>query len=142
MLNKHRHFFLYAKGHYQKKELIEDLKQIVANYSMVETQYVTISGICSILLQAVKGFCTSPERFERFMQWQFDVQRKDIFGTEVYPADIAFIKTCMSIMFDATHAGVDYPGALEIVGELGDPDPSILPLSRESTPAKDTSHVP
>jgi hypothetical protein len=62
------------------------------------------------------------------MRWQFDVGRKDIFWTETYPADVTFIKTCMSIMFDATHSGVAYPGSMEIVGDLGDPDPSVLPL--------------
>jgi len=129
-LNSYRHFFLYAKGWYKQTDLMEDLKKIQSHRCMVEAEYVKPEDLYRVLPKAVKGFFTGPDKFEHFTAWLWSVGKKDIFAKEMHTLDEAFIRTCMSIMCDASVGeGKFSSGSLFIEGELGLPDPNVLPLS-------------
>lgn len=44
-----RHFFLYAKYHYETEDLIEDLKKIVAQRGMMSCEHIQTKDIIQIL---------------------------------------------------------------------------------------------
>lgn len=48
--NNDRHFYLYAKGHYKKTEIFEDLKTIQANYVGMLKEHIDISHVLERLL--------------------------------------------------------------------------------------------
>lgn len=132
-LNGYRHFFLYAKGWYRQTDLIDDLKTIISDRCMVEKQYVTNESIYSVLSKAIQPYFDHPSKFERFSRMLWDIGRGNIFATEMISIDIAFIKTAMSIMFDAvpqSHADNTY--SMVISGSLGTPDEKVLPLREKN----------
>lgn len=49
-ISKHdRHFFLYAKNHYETEDLIEDLKKILSHRSMLSCEHIQTKDIIQIL---------------------------------------------------------------------------------------------
>lgn len=58
------HFYLYAKGHYQKAE---DLRVIAGHKSLVEPQNIRQADVIAILLKLVFRHITTEHLFEEFI---------------------------------------------------------------------------
>lgn len=137
MLNEYSHFILYAKGHYKKSILIEDLQKITANYLTCDWEDVTIPDIVSLLLKACwkYGMVETEERFSEFLNdlhptntWRvgyehFDSHKDEMFSK--YDFYTAIICKCLSYLRDLqvydskTHS---------IIIHIDEPDETILPL--------------
>ena len=61
--NFDRHFYLYAKGHYVKTDVVEDLKTLVSKRCMLEKKYITENNILSSLLPLVYKHITNDREF-------------------------------------------------------------------------------
>jgi hypothetical protein len=121
MLNKYRHFYLYAKCHYKQTDIVEDLKKIAGNYTGSSPESERVSDIMSILDDAMNDlFKNVPDSFKKFSQvfLRNTVEQRG-FNCEIRSSHLAYIHTCMNIMGDAKVS--------EINGELGEDDYNILP---------------
>ena len=50
--NLYRHWYLYAKGHYEESDnKVEDLKIIQSHYSGVDAQYLSLSDVICMMLE-------------------------------------------------------------------------------------------
>jgi hypothetical protein len=62
-------FYNYAKGMYQEsKDVWEDMKQLVSDRSMIETQFVSECDIVSILLDAVFQLEPNPVKIRVYIE--------------------------------------------------------------------------
>ena len=51
MNNPYSHLYLYAKGHYQKSNTIDDLKRILANYAGIDVRDITLVNLTEWVLR-------------------------------------------------------------------------------------------
>lgn len=126
-LNNHRHFYLYAKGHYKTTETLTDLKVIQGHWSGVDPKYLMKRDVAHLMITIAYPHATKTEfAFREFMKyldpnymWAFPASVKEV--RENYDYMTAVIHSCISVLQLTT---VD-----EIDSDLGDPDPQILPIS-------------
>lgn len=129
MKNQHSHFYLYAKGWYKKTDIVEDYRKLVANYSGIDTEYVSDGNIISILLNIVYPLIGKNEHNFKDFIWSLSPDLRH-WSTLYHPGDeeYSFIKalilTCNSI-FSTTKVKDDVG---TILLELDAPDESVLPL--------------
>lgn len=125
MDKSHRHIFLYAKRHYKQEDQTEDLKIILGHRSNIDPEYISLADIISILIKLVWDYINSESQFIEFVLdvhlnnlWKFDHEYSE------YDFDRALINKCLSVL--------SFQKIKDIPFDLGEPDPSILPLkSRE-----------
>lgn len=122
-MNEYRHFFLYAKYHYEETDVLEDMKKIQANWSGCEPEDIYPSDIISVLSKLAYKYIIKHEYlFNEFIK-NIDPD-KDIWWTKKTddrPQYMRTIEACLSVL---RFRSVD-----EIEGSLGEADPNILPLS-------------
>lgn len=126
-LNNHRHFYLYAKGHYKTTETLTDLKVIQGHWAGIDPEHLTKRDVAHMLLEIARPHIIKNElSFRDFVKyldpaylWSFPAFVKEV--GENYDYQGAIIHCCLSFLQGAR---VD-----EIDGELGEPDPQILPIS-------------
>lgn len=119
-LNSHRHFFLYAKGHYQKTEVVEDLGKICTNYlshdlhSPADRIRILVHALSTVRKPLVAEQVLA-EVLEASFQFNhpFDFGKHEVTGTQ------AVIIAVLQILRHCT--------VHEIEGSLGEADFSILP---------------
>ena len=113
--NPNRHFYLYAKNHYQIDDVFYDMKVIQGNYCGMPPQYVSDRDILNRLLSLVYLHVV----IDRDSGLQQFVSFTSKFGAN---DDLRWkIQTCLSVLMTAEVKDIYY--------ELGEPDPGILPLS-------------
>lgn len=112
--NPDRHFYLYAKYHYLKKDIKEDLKRLVQNRCGGIFK-ISNRDLILVMLTITKNHVENKEQFEVFMLGM--LTRFDEKDTGL----IAFLKQCLYRL-----AWLDIK---EIPFDLGKPDENILPLS-------------
>jgi len=96
------HIYLYAKGHYLKSDLWEDLRKIMSLRSMgTPDNKVTISDILLVLLSITYKYIDSKHRFLDFVNdlspsncWKVGY----IFKNEKYSYEKALAYKCLSIL--------------------------------------------
>jgi hypothetical protein len=109
-----RHFYLYAKNHYQNRNMVEDLKTIMAKYSGLKTEDVVTGYVVEKLLELAYYHINTQREFTTFVMSILEVPTNDtVYGV---------IKACIVEL--AMTKVVDIPF------ELGEPDPEILPVSQ------------
>lgn len=140
-MNGDRHFYLYAKGHYKKTNIFDDLVTIYSKvYGMDltnETEKVKLTYVSGILVNLVKHHMfkydnaffefiaeISPENSYRVGYYhklnKFLLQKNE--NVEEYDFDKAVIHKCRSIL--------SLTKVTDIPFELGEPDENILPLDK------------
>ena len=113
-MERYRHFYLYAKGHYLKSDIIEDLRKITAEYCMFDIADTTVYDIVSGLSMAVKPYID----FEKFIN---DLMLFETYSDNINnDFELILIQTMLS-----TVKFVDKKS----MSRIGEPDPTILPLN-------------
>lgn len=131
-MNWNTHFYLYAKGHYQESDVIEDLKKILSNRSAIPLQYVQPRDVARTLLEiAWKHIAESGNPEYHFIEFISRLNPINIFGKECWSGGEGFWKVlledCLSVLRMTKVAGLD----------LGEADPTVLPLK---APANNATH--
>ena len=130
--NHERHFYLYAKYHYQINDVIEDLKKIQADRCNINVELISVYDVAHILLELVGehiGYEDSDlDKFMTFVldlspeqHWVYIPARSVSEITQKKDTDsfyIALIHKCLSIL--------RYTEIKDL--NLGIADPRILPL--------------
>lgn len=131
-LNKHRHWFLYAKGHYKKNEnILEDLKKIHSNHFCIDADYISKQNIAEFLIKLVEPIIDEKIEGNTLTKFLTDLLPSEIWkcgypridgceGDESilkYDFYLAIIYNCLSVL-----------GTTDITycGNLGKPDYKIL----------------
>lgn len=147
MKNDYSNIYLYAKGHYKKNNVVEDLKHICGpicgiypeDMSTNDVMYWCLKVVCKHIQEEKKdlldifrdflgdispGNCWKIGYYTKQAPWS-----KEGVNTE-YVFEEAVIHKCLSIIMMVP---VKNMATGEIVLELDDPDSSILPLHRSDT---------
>ena len=126
MKNADSHIYLYAKGHYQRGNLIEDLKKIFGERSAIDPEYYSVEDILHVLLGIVCPRIESSYYFREFIldllpinYWRLDRGEYDF--------EHAVIYKCLSVL-----RMTQVKEGSKILIELDDPDPDILPLTKHN----------
>ena len=126
-LNRHRHFYLYAKNHYKKTDTLMDLKAIQGMWAGMDPECLMKRDVVHLLLGIARPHIIKSEMaFRDFVKyldpnylWSFPAFVKE--NGEDYDYQMALIHCCLSFL---ALARVD-----EIEGDLGEPDRQILEIS-------------
>jgi len=125
-----RHIYLYAKGHYKHTDTIKDLQQIFSARNGIDSEYIRTKDMARVLLSIVYPHIESKHQFIEFILalhpnefwkcWLESPKQHDFFE--------AVIGKCMSILAMTTVFDIE---SGKTIMNLGEPDPTILPLKRE-----------
>jgi hypothetical protein len=121
-MNSHTHYYLYAKGHYEKNDLWDDLKAIQAAWCGIEAEYIDESDISNVLLPLVFKHIKEGGNPEfMFIDFINRLDEHNACGAPDRPFPERLIQDCLSVLRYVTAEGLN----------LGEADPNILPLSKE-----------
>jgi hypothetical protein len=123
MKNPDSHLFLYAKMHYQQSHyLMEDLRKICAHRCSVDKKFLVNSHIADVLLEVALPYIKKSDySLKAFIYGLNENRSNSYYNTRL-------IKLCLNELMRAkVH---DSEG--NIILELDDPDPNILPLSEKA----------
>lgn len=129
MENSYRHIYLYAKGWYQKEDVINDIKIIIGKRAGLGPKRISTSCVVEMLVELVwKSIVRSGNPPHFFGEFVNDITFKSNwwkFGAgEEAPIEVAVINKCLSVLSLTEKANIE--------GELGKPDQEVLPLSKEA----------
>jgi len=130
-MNPYRHFILYAKRHYHRTNLIMDLTKILSNYNDMPVDcQPTGRALYSTLVLALESACEPfLKDVVQFAHYRSCIRDNIIDGglnvIPIYDAPTAYINAMLKFL--AHH--VD--NTMITWDELGEPDPSVLELSRK-----------
>lgn len=138
MKNGYSQFINYAKGMYvQDVDIIDDLKQLVCDRSMLYPENVTVNDIISVLLGCVSEYMVNSRDFTQFMDkisphnyFMFTDQAHYIYQDHPnYDFHNAVIQTCLSKLrnlkiYDKSPVGDSIP-----LIDFDEPNDDILPLN-------------
>ena len=113
--NPNRHFYLYAKNHYQQGDYLEDLRTIMASYANIQREFVRDGDIIEKLLRLVYLHIGSQQQFVKFVSSFFDVQSNSLVHQVVKASLVVLMFTEVK----------------DIYYELGEPDPAVLPVTNK-----------
>ena len=113
--NPNRHFYLYAKNHYQQGDYLEDLRTIMASYANIQREYVRDGDIIEKLLRLVYLHIGSQQQFVKFVSSFFEIPAVSMVR--------AVVKASLIVLMFAEVKDIYY--------ELGEPDPAILPVTNK-----------
>ncbi len=122
-MNSNTHFYLYAKGHYQESDIVEDLKIILARRSAIPLECCQPRDVARTLLElSWKHITESGNPEYNFTEFISRLNPVDIFGQERWSGGSEFWKVlladCLSVLRFTKVVGLD----------LGEADPEVLPL--------------
>ena len=135
-----RHFYLYAKGWYDKetkdsfghpiklkKDILADLRILIGKRCGMDAEYVSMGNITHILLNLALPYLVGKEEINDFILnlfpsnwWKYGVKRIEIEKTENFEREMLEILCLKCLGVLANQKVVDIPI------ELGEPDPDIL----------------
>lgn len=111
-LNPYRHHFLYAKHWYKKSNnIFEDLKKIQENYCGTPAEFLSDGLIVEVIIELTYRSIKSENMKIRWIEKLAEAKHR---GEVIFE--------CLCYLNSTPR---------EIFGELGDPDPEILPLSKD-----------
>jgi hypothetical protein len=117
---------MYAKGYYFYSDCIEDLKKIQAEYTMSDPSSISIGDILSVFHDIiVDRFKNDSNGLAKFYHRLLEKSTRFVpkeYRWESVLAYQAIIDAVILIMMETTKDNID--------GELGKPNPDILPLHR------------
>jgi hypothetical protein len=140
-----RHFYLYAKGHYKaaqvsvhtlgevdekpvrlRKDTIRDLKVLMGKRCGYEPEETTVGDVLSVLLSiAYPHIIKLPENMLK--EFLVDLSYDNAWKYGADPNDTYAVRLCHKLLSILSLTKV-----CDIPFELGEPDPSILPLKEKS----------
>jgi len=131
------HIYLYAKNHYERTDLLEDLKVIIGHTYLLDPVFVTKTDVARILLQLTHEYIVQDERsFFDFIKrinpsnldWYHKMQ-----GVEPpeYDFELSLIQTCLSTLSLLQVRRTKDDGTWEEIINIGEADPEILPYSQD-----------
>ena len=115
-----RHFYLYAKGHYKKTNILEDLKTIQGEWAMVDTKFISIDDVMGHLLIMTYTHIKDEYDFASFIEGATPENVKFVGGDNSECFQMAIIRKCLSIMKLSSIDKIPY--------DIGKACVSILPL--------------
>ena len=125
VMNSYRHFYLYAKHWYKRTDVVEDLKLLIQNRSLVDPIHLSVRDVIDNLEGLAWNYITKsgnpPHFFREFVFDMFPDNRWKHGGDKEDSQEITLIKKILSMMSIESVKNID--------GNLGEPDPKILPLS-------------
>jgi len=128
-LNFDRHYYLYAKHHYKTSDFITDLKIITGKRCGISPDDIGMNDVLSILLSLIYPYVM------KFSEYSFKLFICDINPAKFWMWDIGKNKTsytgeeCMLALAHKCCSILALTEVVKIPFELGEADPSILPLS-------------
>lgn len=127
------HIILYAKGHYKRTDLIEDLKILLGKRNAIYPEHISMGDIvfCLADLAYELGLVNTESRFLRFLEDASPQGCKFVGYPETEPYDYAkaIIRVCLSRLKLTDVRKLLPNGEYETILELGEADASILPLA-------------
>ena len=125
-----RHFYLYAKGHYQFTNNIDDLRILQGEYCGIDPEHIRVVDVLDHLLRLAYKHLNSEFSFVEFMSdllpinnWKF-INKEDMDDIKL---ELVMIKKCLSILRFASVMDKDK----NIILNLGKADPKILTLKKK-----------
>lgn len=112
-MNSDRHFYLYAKGHYEQRDVVRDLIKIQAHRCGIEERYLTLANVNITLIDLAYNHIKSKGHFAHF------IERISIY-INAGGFQVAIAQTCLLTLINIK--------TIDIPFDLGEPDPNILPL--------------
>ena len=113
-----RHIFLYAKGHYEVTDQINDLRKILGERSGIEWEYITIDDILRVLLNLIWNYINNRYQFVELLldlsphnTWKYGYVYRE-----------ALVSKCLSIL--------RFQKVIDIPFKLGEVDEKILPMNK------------
>lgn len=116
-LDNNRHFYLYAKHHYQETEMFEDLKTIMAHYCGGKKEHMRNQDIMGKLGELA---------YVHLNESIFRVFIDNVSSDPLFPNDPVLPTqevVCKQLLYILRFRTVG-----EIPFELGQPDPNVLPI--------------
>lgn len=131
-LQTFRHVFLYSKGHYEKKDTIQDLSRILSQRNCLCEAHISASFIMEALVRIVYPLIKNSEYyFVDFMTSISPHSFENVYRSGVlkegYSYEHAVIAKCLSFL---RQTRVKDNGVVLL--DLGCPDPEILPISKNA----------
>lgn len=136
------HYYLYAKHHYQRRNLIEDLKKIHGRAYGYDAKHVIEGDIVQVLLSLVwehymgANHTEHPNGYSAFLQFVVDCSPYDNWkvggggstpiGEKSYEYYEAVIRKCLSMLCFVKVLDENKV----VVLQLEKPDPTLLPLNK------------
>ena len=121
-MNPDTHIYLYAKGHYEHRDVIDDLKKIFGKRCGLNYKYIQIEDILRLLLKIVYKHMEESKNIQlQFIEFAMDMTVQNLWKIN---ADITFcveeiiILNCLSKIAMTNVTNLD----------LGDVDPAITQL--------------
>jgi len=117
--NLHTHFYLYAKGHYERTDVTNDTRRILAEYAAIEFKYTKLADVLEVLLPVAwkhieeKGY----HHFNEFVK----MLSPHYYGRRSEEYQVRCVSACLSVLANTKVKGLN----------LGAADPKILPLCKD-----------
>uniref|UniRef100_A0A6M3JIW0 Uncharacterized protein n=1 Tax=viral metagenome TaxID=1070528 RepID=A0A6M3JIW0_9ZZZZ len=130
--NFDRHIFLYAKGHYERTDMIKDLRIILGKRSGIEAIYINEDDIAYVLTKMVWRYINHEDEFINFLfdlnpnnTWKYGyvTNLHSPISDKNYVYREALISKCLSVL--------RFQKVINIPFDLGKADSNILPLNKE-----------
>jgi len=119
-MNPHTHIYLYAKHHYERNDIKEDLRRIVAHQVGVPT--VSDRHVLLFVLDLAFKHIQSSHAFRCFMEQTLPERRWRIGTDENDDLLTIYLRSCLSVLMLTEVKDLD----------IGEPDPDVLPLAENS----------
>ena len=127
--NWNSHIILYAKGWYERTDIVEDLKILIGKRNHIEPQYISKNEIIRNLLHIIEELPNEVKDFRMTLsEFISDIDPKNLkfrLINEDYDFDIAVITKCLSVLSLIKI----YDNKTEIY-PLDEPDENILPYDK------------
>jgi len=125
-LNPKRHFYLYAKGHYQRGDLIGDLKKIAYDYCGNE---VDEDGLIILVASEAYKYLNEHNFLKILREAHPNSIRSQVLDPNRYESYAVRVLTQLLIILNLTVVKEENAdGEYEEIISLGEPDPEILPV--------------
>lgn len=118
--DSNRHFYLYAKGHYQRKCIATELIKIQSKRCGVQESSITLRDVNITLIDLAHKHMKNKYIFRCFIDSINTYTNQSGMG-------LAISKACLSVFANAKKSEVGF--------DLGEPNPNVLPL--ENRPRRD-----
>lgn len=119
--NADRHIFLYAKGWYERKDIMQDLKIIVAERCGLDPKYISDLDVLRVIIGVVYPYINSANKFSYFLLECF----KDFTKPSFFSKETNIPKVTKELLRHLTTVRVVDNKGKKLL-DLGEPDYKLL----------------
>jgi hypothetical protein len=133
MKNAYSHLYLYAKHHYKRTNVVEDLKVICGKICGCDPEHMYVDDVMYWCLKTACKHLQEDKKdlLDIFREFLSDISPDNCWKTgcsyKPYSFELAVIHKCLSVL---SMVSVREPSTNTILLELDEPDPNLLPLRR------------